>query len=405
MIIYWAIVWPLVTVFTAVMGGLAGMRFAEGRWGMGLANVAVTGVNAWNSWYMWHHRPWLVTPTGPVDGFYVISKRHDMLVDRALDWVFEGNWVITIFDQTPQVHYFMDPTRRMLTTGQPYWENDKTILRARTRQGAINKARRRAKDMFNLTNIEEWDYGTNRTSSSDHVCASPGGTTLTCPACKAARAGASKGAREGGLPVDFDDTPVLGHRAARLYVGGAQGDKPFGSVNESFGRFGVDEIAVCQKDYPSLRQIGHLHTKDEGPSPHWDDECGFYAKPPDVKPSYSGEDYVTLQVEMSGKIIMHGHGYRAQHQRVLECQLPRCFMCSRKAAQLQVKDGQMQRTACTMHATLLARQPDSIEQLYRETLRTGLPPSELIRQQHLTASQLIPVEGLRLPVPVTRLGE
>jgi hypothetical protein len=43
---------------------------------------------------------------------------------------------------------------------------------------------------------------------------------------------------------------------------------------------------------------------------------------------YSDRPHVDLLVELSGRVIEHETGYRAQHQRVIECRVPPCELCA-----------------------------------------------------------------------------
>lgn len=144
------------------------------------------------------------------------------------------------------------------------------------------------------------------------------------------------------------DMPILAHRIARLRFDGKQ---PFASLNEG-GRFGIDADAICTRwDNGFRRQIAVSYgmRAERHDAPSLGCACGFYALPSDIEPWDEGSDYVTLLVELSGTVIEHEKGYRAQHQRVVECQIPACPFCRRQADVVLAQDAQMGSVACTAH--------------------------------------------------------
>lgn len=143
------------------------------------------------------------------------------------------------------------------------------------------------------------------------------------------------------------DLPILAHRIARLRLDGTS--KPFSSLNEGI-RFGVDADASCSSAIYRIMRAGSFNPPTSHDAPAIGCTCGFYALPSDVEPWGEGTDYVTLMVELSGSVIEHDKGYRAQHQRVVECQIPACPYCGAAADVLAMKDGQMRATYCAKHA-------------------------------------------------------
>lgn len=142
------------------------------------------------------------------------------------------------------------------------------------------------------------------------------------------------------------DVPILAHRSALLRFDGT--NKPFGSVSYS-ERFGVEADAACSPG-TSLAISGYIYsTRAAHKAPDVDCRCGFYALPPDMASTYEGHNYVTLMVELSGTVIEHDKGYRAEHQRVIECQLPACPYCGAQADVVVVDDHVMTQTTCTAH--------------------------------------------------------
>jgi hypothetical protein len=134
------------------------------------------------------------------------------------------------------------------------------------------------------------------------------------------------------LPVVHENIPILAHRMAKL-VNTGQGWK-FSSVGGDHGTFGADADARCvQTSWGySLSQA----KPGRHPAPDVDCSCGFYAVPADKLDhfNYSG---VALQVELSGRVIEHELGYRAEHQRVLSWAPPVCAVCGEPAAKAWVQ--------------------------------------------------------------------
>jgi hypothetical protein len=160
------------------------------------------------------------------------------------------------------------------------------------------------------------------------------------------------------LEVVESDLPILATRVARLWFDGSP--KRWGALNQGT-RFGVDADAECRRDdsryiYAAL-SIGS-YTVPTRPASHdapsLDCHCGFYAVPSDVEPWAETADYVTLLVELSGTVIEHEKGYRAGHQRVIECQLPACQFCGREAEVLDVRDARMFSATCEAHVVTVA---------------------------------------------------
>lgn len=74
------------------------------------------------------------------------------------------------------------------------------------------------------------------------------------------------------------------------------------------GRYGVEEKAVCLRGYPHR-------------VPTLECSCGFWALRSETQvepiPSWSASEYVFLEVELHGRVIVAELGFRAEHQRVL----------------------------------------------------------------------------------------
>ncbi len=168
------------------------------------------------------------------------------------------------------------------------------------------------------------------------------------------------------------DMPILAHRSAKLLF--TNPATPFGSVTQNIP-FGVDTEAECSTT--SHYRVGTYRMPDSGwyyhRAPAVDCSCGFYALPPDIEPTYLDAAYVTLMVELSGKVIEHEKGFRAQHQRVIACEIPLCWYCGREADWLTINKAVLYHITCAAH-----------------------------RPAPAAGDVYLHVDDLRLPVPVTR---
>lgn len=153
------------------------------------------------------------------------------------------------------------------------------------------------------------------------------------------------------LEVVESDLPILAHRAAELIFAGT--DKHWRSVNSGFGVFGVDADARCQmQERFHVTIAGPRYSSHTAPVVGCD--CGFYALPPDLRSTFEGVNYVTLLVELSGTVIEHEEGYRGQHQRVVECELPPCPFCGGQAEHVVVNpENRMHEAVCARHVPVL----------------------------------------------------
>lgn len=153
------------------------------------------------------------------------------------------------------------------------------------------------------------------------------------------------------------DMPILAHRAAHLWL--LRGVEPFGSVSHNHN-FGVEEQAEC---------LNQTNIHEGEPAPALVCDCGFYAVPLDAEP-WGNDDSVVLMVELSGTVIEHEQGYRAQHQRVVECQVPSCMYCGADPEVLVYdEDGRYCRSECAGHRSNMG----ACETLDRARARLGVP--------------------------------
>lgn len=142
-----------------------------------------------------------------------------------------------------------------------------------------------------------------------------------------------------------DDQPILATRYAGLRV--YDGKAVFLSVGINDSEFGIIEDAVCRsKQY-------RLTNGSEHRAPDWDCSCGFWAVPADKLPKHASDygSQLILQVELSGDIIVHDEGYRAEHQEVLQVMIPDCPFCDEPVRILWIsaQQGQMFGMDCGNH--------------------------------------------------------
>jgi hypothetical protein len=124
------------------------------------------------------------------------------------------------------------------------------------------------------------------------------------------------------LPHVKETLPILAHRAAHLRAT-TKGIRLFSLAH---GPLEIEGDAVCACAYYDL-EPSHLSPR-HSECPADLGACGFYAVPADIEAQH-GLNTVDLLVELSGKVIEHEYGYRAQHQRILEVrvQSSQCWFC------------------------------------------------------------------------------
>lgn len=199
------------------------------------------------------------------------------------------------------------------------WMVGRAFARHRTEKGKIN--------------------GSNRGTEEDHPDPEAERTTSDASPGEGTGEAASE---DTGLKLDVveEDMPILAHRKAHV-VNTGEG-WAFQSLNGGSawgvrgGTFKADEDAACmaRENYMSsssyLLGYSDLKPPTKHAAPGVDCECGFYAVPADKLEhfKYGG---ATLQVELSGTVIEHELGYRAEHQRVLAWTPPPCSGCGKIA--------------------------------------------------------------------------
>jgi hypothetical protein len=85
----------------------------------------------------------------------------------------------------------------------------------------------------------------------------------------------------------------------------------------------AEDTAVCAVLVPRV-----IHQR----VPEWNCSCGFYAR---TTPAAGPTAWWLLDVELSGKVIEHENGWRAEKQRVLAAYAPaQCAVCAAPASAL-----------------------------------------------------------------------
>jgi hypothetical protein len=198
---------------------------------------------------------------------------------------------------------------------------------------------------------KEVHHGRNRRTEADNRDPQADGTADASGAASGVTAGTSTSvtthwgsyfapmasySEDAAVPAPIDtvqeDMPILAHRAARLIP--KRGGLMLGSINKG-EVFGVDGDAECKYAHDPLALMGYYGTRTSMPRPcdpipglHC--QCGWYAVPADAE-SWHDDTTVDLLVELSGRVIEHEKGYRAEHQRVVEVRLPGCIFCGEQA--------------------------------------------------------------------------
>ena len=124
------------------------------------------------------------------------------------------------------------------------------------------------------------------------------------------------------LPWDVYTTPIGARKFGRLGMEHGQVVLRPAFFRAQGGAYGVTSRAACPFG------CGH-----DAPQPGC--TCGFYAVADDDELGRLGADasgLVVLDVELSGRVIEHAHGYRASHQQIRRVRLHRqCARCGRRA--------------------------------------------------------------------------
>ncbi|HVE28357.1 MAG TPA: hypothetical protein VNC22_23275 [Sporichthya sp.] len=168
------------------------------------------------------------------------------------------------------------------------------------------------------------------------------------------------------LEVVQSEIPILAHRAA--VIGLNRKGLHLASLNFNNIPLEEDMDAVCRKcsSYYDPWAVSKNH---DAPDP--DCQCGFYAVPADVD-AWHSMGTVDLLVELSGKVIEHERGYRAQHQRIVQMYVPRCPLCHEPSEFVYLQDDYSTRFFCAKHMGE-PRLNHKRHLIDRETLATSFP--------------------------------
>ena len=219
------------------------------------------------------------------------------------------------------------------------------------------------------------------------------------------------------LAVVQDDTPIMAHRFAelrgtvdltraqwveRIKQGGVlvpPGRRfQLASVTGERHPFATDGLARCRNAAASglcqcttcrrARAGGGIVTyPPEYPTHSAPDPsctCGWYALPLGVPaPNYSPTThYVDLLVELSGRVIEHETGYRAQHQRVLEVHVRPCHCGSLDVTHVIMRNTELNRSVCGRCLRSLKREKVQTDHVSLDEISRQLEAPVLAQELH-----------------------
>ena len=132
------------------------------------------------------------------------------------------------------------------------------------------------------------------------------------------------------------DIPIIAVKIANVVWPEGEDPRFQGVASKLF--YGRDANADCCQVLDGVRKLTH------GPSPNFGScGCGFYAMRPDAfgvaSEAASGYQGVKLTVELSGRVLVAEHGYRAEHQRVLSVEPRGCCACLSRPADWYMDNG------------------------------------------------------------------
>lgn len=133
------------------------------------------------------------------------------------------------------------------------------------------------------------------------------------------------------VPETTAEVPILGYKRVQF------GWRPGGFYCDAYGG-------------PVERDAYAKHVGSDHDAPHLGCLCGFNAVKVEENLS-RGSGCAIAEVELSGRVIVYEHGYRAEHQHVLRVRIPgRCWICGQPAVQLGVHTASGSGTArCATH--------------------------------------------------------
>lgn len=222
--------------------------------------------------------------------------------------------------------------------------------------------------------LKQWKEGINeasRPADQDHPGSGAGGGSdegpapvgSPCPTCAVSEPHPDRVTCPELIETVTSSVPILAKREALINTESFV--EPFLSItrhHNAYGKsrqvsFGVLAKSVCTG--ASSYTYGYNDGQPfhgQGEAPHVKCSCGFYGIPRDDPNMYSYINSVTLLVELYGRIIEHSPTmYRAEWQKVVECQTPPCSYCGRASDHLLLSsDNAPERFVCRKHRTTLS---------------------------------------------------
>lgn len=136
------------------------------------------------------------------------------------------------------------------------------------------------------------------------------------------------------IPRRLVAEPIMAWKIARLSLSADGGEFMFRPLSAP-GQYGTDEEAECRY-VPGATPMFFGATRPYHRAPDPRCACGFYARKERRGPSV---DQVVLRVSLSGTVIVHQDGYRAQRQQVIGVEVPdSCVWCPERATRIEVPD-------------------------------------------------------------------
>lgn len=160
--------------------------------------------------------------------------------------------------------------------------------------------------------------------------------------------GTSPSVETPALPQRVGDVPILASKLATISHSSA-GYRFYGIGNGSVLPYAAEAVAKCGAGASSLYSYAfswaysYSHTTPpEPPKPHAAPgegcQCGFYGLM--ERPKLADRSNFLLDVEFSGRVVVHEEGYRAERQRVLAVHSwATCEFCAEPVGTFVVKRG------------------------------------------------------------------
>ena len=181
--------------------------------------------------------------------------------------------------------------------------------------------------------------------------------------------------RATGLPEGREPRPLTGVKLAGL---GLERPYDLGTVHYVGVRPPFGELHDCHETRCYGRVARAVCAADGShEAPGETCQCGFYAFRPDAPMGRSLEPRAgqwLLDVRLSGKVVVHEHGYRAQHQRVVGISPPGRCACQQGAPTIVLAQGRTISAVCvTCAAGAVAREGALVLRATRLEELLGVP--------------------------------